>query len=273
MENGTATNLTEEELKRYGRQIMLRDIGAVGQEKLKAARALVVGAGGLGSPAALYLAAAGVGTLTIMDADTVDTSNLQRQVIHLTADTGRPKAESAAETLRALNPGIKVIPMEERLSRENALELVGGHDVVVDCCDNFSTRYLACDACVLEKKPYVYGSVFHFEGQASVFGQAGGPCYRCIFREPPAAETVVESRGAGIIGPVPGVIGTVQAMEAIKIITGAGETLSGRLLLFDALGSVFRTMNVQRDPECPLCGNSPEITSLMDDYEKFCHEK
>ncbi len=260
-------SLSPDELQRYHRHLILPDIGAEGQRRLKAARVLLVGAGGLGSPAALYLAAAGVGHLGIVDADNVELSNLQRQVLHGTPDVGRAKVASARERLQALNPHVHVTTYHTRLSSANALEILNGYDVVVDGSDNFPTRYLVNDACVLLDKPNVYGSVLRFDGQASVFGN-GGPCYRCLFPAPPAPEFAPSCSEAGVLGVLPGLVGMIQATETIKLVTGAGEPLIGRLLLVDALRMRFRTIEVVRDPACPVCGTR-EITSLVD-YEAFC---
>jgi adenylyltransferase/sulfurtransferase len=260
--------LTNEEVLRYGRHLILPELGVDGQRKLKGARVLIVGAGGLGSPLALYLAAAGVGTLGLVDFDVVDVSNLQRQVLHGTADVGRPKLESARERIADLNPHVRVDGYETRLTRENALEIVGDHDLVVDGTDNFATRYLVNDACVLLGRPNVYGSIFRFEGQASVFATADGPCYRCLFREPPPPGLVPSCAEGGVLGVLPGLVGTIQATEAIKVLLGVGETLAGRLLLVDALRMQFRTVRLRRDPTCPACGTR-EIRELQD-YDAFC---
>jgi sulfur-carrier protein adenylyltransferase/sulfurtransferase len=260
--------LDADELQRYHRHLILPEVGADGQRRLKSARVLLIGAGGLGSPAALYLAAAGVGHLGVVDADDVELSNLQRQVLHDTASVGTPKVDSAAARLRALNPHVDVIAHHTRLTSANALRLLSDYDVVVDGSDNFPTRYLVNDACVLLAKPNVYGSVLRFEGQASVFSFGDGPCYRCLFREPPPSELVQNCAESGVLGVLPGLIGVVQATETIKLITGAGETLRGRLLLVDGLRMRFRTIDVARDPECCACGTR-EITTLID-YEVFC---
>jgi sulfur-carrier protein adenylyltransferase/sulfurtransferase len=265
---GTLPDLSNEEVLRYGRHLILPDVGIDGQRKLKAARVLVVGAGGLGSPLVLYLAAAGVGTLGLVDFDVVDVSNLQRQVLHGTRDVGRPKLESARERIADLNPHVRVDSYETRLTRENALEIVGDHDLVVDGTDNFATRYLVNDACVLVGKPNVYGSIFRFEGQASVFATAEGPCYRCLFRDPPPPGLVPSCAEGGVLGVLPGLLGTIQATEAIKVILDVGETLAGRLLLVDALRMTFRTVRLRRDPECPACGTR-QIRELQD-YDAFC---
>ncbi|HEU4721050.1 MAG TPA: molybdopterin-synthase adenylyltransferase MoeB [Gemmatimonadaceae bacterium] len=260
--------LTTEELQRYHRHLILPEIGEEGQRRLKAARVLLVGAGGLGSPAALYLAAAGVGQLGVVDADDVELSNLQRQVLHDTASVGTPKVDSAAARLRAINPHVEITAHHVRLSSANAMALLGSYDVVVDGSDNFQTRYLINDACVLLDKPNVYGSVLRFEGQASVFSSGDGPCYRCLFREPPPPGLVQNCAESGVLGVLPGLIGVVQAAETIKLITEIGEPLAGRLLLVDGLRMRFRTIDVARDPECRACGTR-EITSLID-YDAFC---
>lgn len=260
--------LDPDELQRYHRQLILPEIGEDGQRRLKTARVLLVGAGGLGSPAALYLAAAGVGMLGIVDADEVELSNLQRQVLHDTESIGAPKVDSAASRLRAVNPHVDVIAHHARLTSANALELLHAYDVIVDGSDNFQTRYLVNDACVLLGKPNVYGSVLRFEGQASVFSSGDGPCYRCLFREPPPAGMVQTCAEGGVLGVLPGLIGVIQAAETIKLITGAGETLAGRLLVVDGLRMRFRTIDVPRDPECRLCGTH-EISTLVD-YDAFC---
>jgi len=260
--------LGADELQRYHRHLILPEVGADGQRRLKAARVLLIGAGGLGSPAALYLAAAGVGHLGVVDADDVELSNLQRQVLHDTASVGTPKVDSAAARMRAINPHVDVVSHRTRLTSANAMRLLADYDVVVDGSDNFPTRYLVNDACVLLGKPNVYGSVLRFEGQASVFSLDDGPCYRCLFREPPPPGLVQSCADSGVLGVLPGLIGVVQAAETIKLITGAGETLAGRLLLVDGLRMRFRTIDVTRDPECRACGTR-EITTLID-YEAFC---
>ena len=261
--------LTHEEVLRYSRHLILPDVGVEGQRKLKAARVLLVGAGGLGSPAALYLAAAGVGTIGIVDFDVVDTTNLQRQILHGTQAVGIPKLESARLRIQDLNPNVKVDALETRLTSENALDIIREYDIVADGTDNFPTRYLVNDACVLLGKPNVYGSIFRFEGQASVFYAKEGPCYRCLYAEPPPAGLVPSCAEGGVLGVLPGIIGSIQALETIKLILGRGETLIGRLLLFDALRLKFRELKLERDPNCPVCGRNPTITSLID-YEAFC---
>lgn len=260
--------LTEDELRRYGRHLVLPQIGTEGQRKLKKARILIVGAGGLGSPAALYLAAAGTGTLGLVDFDTVDVTNLQRQIIHGTSDIGRPKLDSASDRIREVNPHVHVEQFDTALTSENALAIARDFDVIVDGTDNFPTRYLVNDTCVILGKPNAFGSVLRFEGQASVFAMPEGPCYRCLFREPPPPGLVPSCAEGGVLGVLPGIVGTIQATEAIKLVTGAGEPLTGRLLLIDALTMQFRTINIRRDPECPACGTR-EIRELID-YEAFC---
>ena len=264
--------LSVPELVRYGRHLTLPEMGTMGQRRLKQGRVLVVGAGGLGSPLALYLAAAGVGTLGIVDFDTVDESNLQRQIAHGSAGIGRPKLDSIAARLADLNPHVKLELHETRLDSSNALEIIRGYDVVADGTDNFATRYLVNDACVLAGKPNVYGSILRFEGQASVFGAPGGPCYRCIFPEPPPPGMVPNCAEAGVLGVLPGVIGSIQATEVIKLLLGAGDSLVGRLLLYDALEMRFRELQLKKDPRCPLCGEQPTIRELID-YEDFCGTK
>ncbi|MEO8635876.1 MAG: molybdopterin-synthase adenylyltransferase MoeB [Gemmatimonadales bacterium] len=260
---------SSDELLRYSRHLLLPEVGLAGQQRLKAARVLLVGAGGLGSPAALYLAAAGVGTLGLVEFDTVDLSNLQRQILHGTSQLGEPKVSSADARLRDLNPEITVVPIAERLTSANALGIVAGYDVVIDGSDNFPTRYLVNDACVLSGKPLVYGSVVRFDGQVSVFDATRGPCYRCLFSEPPPAGLVPSCAEGGVLGVLPGIIGTLQALEAIKLVLGIGEPLVGRLVLFDALRLQFRELALRKDPDCPLCGAHPSITALID-YEAFC---
>ncbi|MEX2243181.1 MAG: molybdopterin-synthase adenylyltransferase MoeB [Fimbriimonadaceae bacterium] len=262
-------DLTHEEILRYSRHLIMPEVGLAGQERLKAASVLIVGAGGLGSPAAMYMAAAGVGRIGIVDFDVVDFSNLQRQVIHGTPDVGRSKLDSAARTLEAINPEVEVVKHEGLLSSENALDVLRGYDVVIDGTDNFPTRFLVNDACVLLKKPNVYGSIFRFDGQATVFASPGGPCYRCLYPEPPPPGVVPSCAEGGVLGVLPGVIGLIQATEAIKIVLGKGETLVGRLLLYDALAMKFREVKIKRDPSCPVCGDSPTVTELIDYYE-FC---
>jgi molybdopterin/thiamine biosynthesis adenylyltransferase/rhodanese-related sulfurtransferase len=264
----TAT-LTNDEILRYSRHLIMPEVGMAGQQKLKAARVLCIGAGGLGSPLTLYLAAAGVGTLGIVDFDVVDFTNLQRQIIHSTADVGRKKLDSAAEKLKAINPFINLKTFETRLSSENALELFRDFDIVADGTDNFPTRYLVNDACVLTGKPNVYGSIFRFEGQASVFATEEGPCYRCLYPEPPPPGLVPSCAEGGVLGILPGLVGVMQATEVIKLILGQGEPLIGRLLLIDALGMKFRELKLRKNPDCPACGTHPTITKLID-YNEFC---
>ncbi|MGD8494729.1 MAG: molybdopterin-synthase adenylyltransferase MoeB [Gemmatimonadales bacterium] len=261
--------LSREEKIRYHRQLILPGLGAAGQERLKAASALVVGAGGLGSPAALYLAAAGVGRIGLVDGDRVELSNLHRQILHDTNDVGASKTTSGRARLEALNPDVEIVEVPERLTSENARAVLEGWDVVLDGSDNFPTRYLVNDVCVLLGIPLVYGAIFRFDGQASVFGAPDGPCYRCLFRDPPPAGLVPSCAEAGVLGALPGIVGSIQATEAIKLITGLGEPLVGRLLLIDALGQEYRTVEVRRDPACPACGDAPTITEPID-YEAFC---
>src|SRR5881275_1251528 len=266
--NGGET-LTNEEVLRYSRHLILPDVGIGGQQKLKAGRILLIGAGGLGSPLALYLAAAGVGTLGLVDFDVVDFTNLQRQVIHFTSDVGRPKLESAKEKIAAINPFVDVKTFETRLTSQNALEIFSGFDIIVDGTDNFPTRFLVNDACVFSGKPNVYGSIFRFEGQASVFAAKDGPCYRCLYPEPPPPGMVPSCAEGGVLGVLPGVVGCIQATEILKLALGKGSSLIGRLVLFNALDMKFRELKLRRDPECPICGENPSITELID-YEMFC---
>jgi molybdopterin/thiamine biosynthesis adenylyltransferase/rhodanese-related sulfurtransferase len=261
--------LTQDDLTRYSRHLILPEVGVEGQRKLKAARVLCVGTGGLGSPLALYLAAAGVGTLGLVDFDVVDASNLQRQIIHSTADIGRKKLDSAEEKLTALNPALNVVKHETMLSSANALDILKDYDVIADGTDNFPTRYLVNDACVLLGKPNAYGSIFRFEGQASVFAAKDGPCYRCLYPEPPPPGLVPSCAEGGVLGILPGLIGVIQATEAIKLILGIGEPLIGRLLLVDALKLRFRELKLRKNPDCPVCGTHPTVTKLID-YEQFC---
>src|SRR5215203_4855741 len=268
----TATELpqlTNDEIKRYSRHLIMPEVGVDGQRRLKAGSVLCIGAGGLGSPAALYLAAAGVGTIGIVDFDVVDFSNLQRQVIHGTSDVGRSKLASAKDRLLELNPHIRIETYETALSSKNALELFKPYDVILDGTDNFPTRYLTNDACVLLGKPNAYGSIFRFEGQASVFATKDGPCYRCLYPEPPPPGLVPSCAEGGVLGVLPGVIGTIQATEAIKLIMGIGEPLVGRFLIYDALRMKFRELKLKKDPDCPVCGTHPTVTALID-YEQFC---
>jgi adenylyltransferase/sulfurtransferase len=261
--------LSNEEILRYSRHLILPQVAGPGQHRLKQSRVLVVGAGGLGSPAALYLAAAGVGALGVVDCDVVEPTNLHRQVLHGTDAVGRRKVASAADRLRDLNPHVEVEAFDTRLTSENALEVVRSYDVVVDGSDNFPTRYLVNDACVLTGTPDVYGAIFQFDGQVAVFAAQGGPCYRCLFREPPPPDLVPSCDVAGVLGVVPGVVGSLQALEAIKLVLGIGTPLVGRLLLFDGLDLGFRELEVRRDAECPVCGDHPTVTELID-YEAFC---
>ena len=264
-----AVVLEDDEIRRYSRHLILPEVGREGQERLKAGRVLCVGAGGLGSPVAMYLAAAGVGTIGLVDFDVVDLSNLQRQILHGTDDVGRSKLLSARDTLAALNPHVRVELHETALSSANAMELLAGYDVVVDGTDNFPTRYLVNDACVLLGKPNAYGSIFRFEGQASVFGVKGGPCYRCLYPEPPPPGLVPSCAEGGVLGVLPGIIGVIQATETIKLLLGIGEPLVGRFLIYDALRMRFRELKLRRDPECPVCGDAPTVTAPID-YEQFC---
>jgi adenylyltransferase/sulfurtransferase len=262
-------DLSLSELRRYGRHLTLPEVGEEGQKRLKAGSVLVVGAGGLGSPLALYLAAAGIGTIGIVDFDAVEESNLQRQIAHGTSGVGKSKLGSITARIKDLNPFVNVVPHEMYLDRSNALPLVRGYDVIVDGTDNFATRYLVNDACVLERKPNVYGSILRFEGQASVFDARVGPCYRCLFPEPPPPGVVPNCAEAGVLGVLPGVIGSIQATETIKLLVGAGDTLVGRLLLYDALEMRFREMRLRKDPSCPICGEHPSIRELQD-YDALC---
>jgi sulfur-carrier protein adenylyltransferase/sulfurtransferase len=264
-----ADELTVDEVRRYSRHLIIPDVGMTGQKRLKNARVLCVGAGGLGSPALLYLAAAGVGTLGIVDFDVVDESNLQRQIIHGQSDVGRPKAESARDSITELNPLVNVVLHEERLDSDNAMEIFAQYDLIVDGTDNFATRYLVNDACVLLGKPYVWGSIYRFDGQASVFWAEYGPCYRCLYPEPPPPGMVPSCAEGGVLGVLCASIGSIQVNEAIKVITGIGEPLAGRLMIYDALEMSYRTVRVRKDPECAVCGKNPTITELID-YEAFC---
>ena len=265
----TLPELTTDDLARYSRHLILPEVGMEGQRRLKAARVLCVGTGGLGSPLAFYLAAAGVGTLGLVDFDVVDASNLQRQIIHSTKDIGRKKLDSAEEKLLALNPAMNVVKHETMLTSANALDILKDYDIVADGTDNFPTRYLVNDACVLLGKPNVYGSIFRFEGQASVFATEQGPCYRCLYPEPPPPGLVPSCAEGGVLGILPGLVGMIQATEAIKLILGKGESLAGRLLLVDALNMKFRELKLRKNPECPVCGDHPTVTKLID-YQQFC---
>jgi adenylyltransferase/sulfurtransferase len=261
--------LSKDEILRYSRHLIIPEVGMEGQQKLKAARVLLVGAGGLGAPLGLYLAAAGVGRLGLVDFDVVDYTNLQRQVIHSTADVGRKKLDSAAEKMLGINPNVEIVKHESALSSENALDILKDYDIIVDGTDNFPTRYLVNDACVLLGKPNVYGSIFRFEGQATVFAYEGGPCYRCLYPEPPPPGLVPSCAEGGVLGILPGTIGLIQATETVKLILGIGESLVGRLLLYDALNMRFREVKLRKNPECPVCGDHPTVTKLID-YKQFC---
>ncbi|MEK7229450.1 MAG: molybdopterin-synthase adenylyltransferase MoeB [Candidatus Binatota bacterium] len=258
-----------EQVTRYSRHFLLPEVGEEGQAKLLQAKVLMVGAGGLGSPSAYYLAAAGVGTLGIIDNDVVDLSNLQRQILHTNDRIGMPKTESAKLTIQALNPDVRVIPFQQKLTSQNIMEIIKDYDIIVDGCDNFPTRYLVNDACVLTKKPNVHGSIFQFEGQASVFYPGKGPCYRCLYPEPPPADMAPSCQEAGVLGVLPGLIGVIQALETIKLILGKGDTLVGRLLCFNTLTMEINTLKLMADPACPMCGEKPTIHNLVD-YEEFC---
>jgi sulfur-carrier protein adenylyltransferase/sulfurtransferase len=264
-----AAELTVDEVKRYSRHLIIPEIGMTGQKRLKNAKVLCVGAGGLGSPALLYLAAAGVGTLGVIDFDVVDESNLQRQVIHGQSDVGRPKAESARDSIAEINPYVNVVVLEEQLSVDNVMEIFSQFDLIVDGTDNFATRYMVNDACVLLGKPYVWGSIFRFDGQASVFWAEHGPCYRCLYPDPPPPGMVPSCAEGGVLGVLCASIGSIQVNEAIKLITGVGESLSGRLMIYDALEMSYRSVKVRKDPECAICGKNPTITELID-YDAFC---
>lgn len=260
---------SEEQIRRYSRHIILKEVGGIGQQKLLGAKVLMVGAGGLGSPCAYYLAAAGIGNIGIIDSDVVELSNLQRQILHKTNDIGRLKVDSAKETMVALNPDVKVTTYPKRLDTDNILSIFADYDIIVDGTDNFPSRYLINDACVMLGKPNVHGSIFRFEGQATVFKPNEGPCYRCLYPEPPPADMVPSCQEAGVLGVLPGIIGTIQAIESIKLILGKGEPLVGRLLLFDALSMDFREVRLKKDNRCLVCGTNPTITELID-YEQFC---
>jgi molybdopterin/thiamine biosynthesis adenylyltransferase/rhodanese-related sulfurtransferase len=264
-----ADSLTVEEVRRYSRHLIIPDVAMAGQKRLKNSRVLAIGAGGLGSPTLMYLAAAGVGTLGVVDYDTVDESNLQRQIIHGQSDIGRSKAQSARDSIHEINPLVKVVLHEQRLENENVFEIFSQYDLIVDGTDNFATRYLVNDACVLLGKPYVWGSIYRFDGQASVFWAENGPCYRCLYPEPPPPGMVPSCAEGGVLGVLCASIGSIQATEAIKLLTGIGETLVGRLMIYDALEMSYRTVQIRKDPECPICGKNPTITELID-YEAFC---
>ena len=262
--------LNNDEIRRYSRHLILPEVGMAGQKKIRSTSVLCIGAGGLGSPIAMYLAAAGIGKLGILDFDTVDFSNLQRQIIHGTEDVGRPKAISAKESVHSINPNVEVVIHDTRITSDNALEIISQYDMVVDGTDNFPTRYLTNDACVLLKKPNVYGSIFRFEGQASVFApHLGGPCYRCLYPEPPPPGMVPSCAEGGVLGVLPGIVGCIQSTEILKLALGKGNSLIGRLVLFNALDMKFRELKLRRDPKCPICGDNPTITQLID-YEMFC---
>jgi sulfur-carrier protein adenylyltransferase/sulfurtransferase len=264
-----AADLTVDEVKRYSRHLIIPEIGMTGQKRLKNAKVLCVGAGGLGSPALLYLAAAGVGTLGVIDFDTVDESNLQRQIIHGQSDIGRPKAESARDSITEINPYVNVVLYEEALTNDNVMEIFSQFDLIVDGTDNFATRYMVNDACVLLGKPYVWGSIFRFDGQASVFWAEHGPCYRCLYPDPPPPGMVPSCAEGGVLGVLCASIGSIQVNEAIKLLTGIGEPLAGRLMIYDALEMSYRTVRIRKDPECAICGKNPTITELID-YDAFC---
>lgn len=265
----TPTTLSNEEILRYSRHLIMPEVAMAGQQKLKAARVLCIGVGGLGSPLALYLAAAGVGTLGLVDFDVVDYTNLQRQVLHFTGDVGRPKLDSAIDKLNAINPFVKIERFDTLLNSQNALEIFKGFDIIADGTDNFATRYLVNDACVLTGKPNVYASIFRFEGQASIFATENGPCYRCLYPEPPPPGLVPSCAEGGVLGVLPGLLGIIQATEVIKLILGAGDSLVGRLVLVDALAMRFRELRVRKNPECPVCGTNPTQRELID-YNQFC---
>src|SRR5690349_8208143 len=264
-----ASELTVDEVRRYSRHLIIPDVGMDGQKRLKNAKVLCVGAGGLGSPALMYLAAAGVGTLGIVEFDEVDESNLQRQIIHSQSDIGRSKAESARDTVKGINPYVNVVLHEERLEADNVMDIFSQYDLIIDGTDNFATRYLVNDACVLLNKPYVWGSIYRFDGQASVFWSEHGPCYRCLYPEPPPPGMVPSCAEGGVLGVLCASIGSIQVTEAIKVLTGIGDPLVGRLMIYDALEMTYRSVKVRKDPECPLCGKNPTITELID-YEAFC---
>ena len=264
-----AATLSPDEIRRYARHLIMPEVAMAGQQRLKAARVLCIGTGGLGSPLSLYLAAAGVGTIGLVDFDVVDVSNLQRQILHFTGDVGRPKVTSAQEKLQAINPELKIVRHEHPIDSSNALEIFAGYDVIVDGTDNFPTRYLVNDACVLTGKPNAYGSIFRFEGQASVFATEEGPCYRCLYPEPPPPGLVPSCAEGGVLGILPGLVGVIQATEVIKFILGKGDPLIGRLLLVNSLDMKFRELKLRKNPDCPVCGNNPTVTKLID-YQQFC---
>ena len=269
LNNSSPATLSNEEILRYSRHLIMPEVNLEGQKKLKAARVLCVGTGGLGSPLAMYLAAAGVGTLGLVDFDVVDCTNLQRQVLHYTSDVGRLKLDSAIDKLKAINPFVEIKRFDTYLSSQNALEIFAGFDIIADGTDNFATRYLVNDACVLSRKPNVYASIFRFEGQASIFATKAGPCYRCLYPEPPPPGLVPSCAEGGVLGVLPGLLGVIQATEVIKLILGVGEPLMGRLLLVDALAMRFRELRVRKNPECPVCGANPTVKELID-YNQFC---
>lgn len=270
--NAIGTTLSREEMQRYSRHLVLQEVGPEGQLALKRGRVAIVGSGGLGSPVAMYLAAAGVGTIGLIDFDVIDATNLQRQILYATSDVGRLKVEAAAERLGAMNPYVRVVTHNVKLSSTNALEILREYDVVIDGTDNFPTRYLVSDACVLLGLPYVYGSILRFEGQVSIFDARTGPCYRCLFREPPPPGMVPSCAEGGVLGVLPGVIGSLQALEALKLLLGTGSSLEGRLVLFDALQFRWRELKLRKNPECVICGDTPTVTALID-YENFCGMK
>lgn len=260
---------TEEQIKRYSRHIILPEVGGKGQKKLNNAKVLVIGAGGLGCPTIIYLAAAGIGKIGVVDMDVVDLSNLQRQILHTTKDIDKLKTESVKEKLNLLNPGVEVIQHNERITSDNALEIIKDYDIIIDGCDNFPTRYLINDACVFENKPLIHGAIFRFEGTSTIIIPNEGPCYRCLFPEPPPPGMVPSCQEAGVLGVLPGIIGVIQATEAVKYVLGIGNSLKGRLLIYDALSMEFREVKVPKDPNCPVCGETPTIKELID-YENFC---
>lgn len=261
--------LNQEQILRYSRHLIMPEIGVAGQERLCDAKILLIGGGGLGSPLGMYLAAAGIGTLGLVDFDLVDHTNLHRQVIHGTEDIGRPKVDSAKDRIHSINPNVTVVPIKARLSSENVMDIIRDYDIVIDGTDNFPTRYLVNDACIFANKPNIYGSIFRFEGQATVFKPKDGPCYRCLFPEPPPPGEIPSCAEGGVLGVLPGIVGLIQATEAVKLILGKGQSLVGRLLLFNALEMKFREVNIRRDPKCPVCGDNPTVTKLID-YNEFC---
>jgi molybdopterin/thiamine biosynthesis adenylyltransferase len=263
------SEFTEEQINRYSRHIILPEVGGKGQKKLLESKVFLVGAGGLGSPAAFYLAAAGIGKIGISDNDDVDFSNLQRQILHSTKDVGRPKVQSAKETIADLNPDVEVVPYIERLNSENIIDIIKDYDVILDGSDNFPTRYLVNDACVMLGKPLSHGSIFRFDGQATTILPGQGPCYRCLYETPPPPDLVPSCQEAGVLGVIAGIIGVIQATEVIKLVLGKGNILNGKLLLYDSLNMDFKKLNIQRNPACPMCGENPTIKELID-YEEFC---